>query len=176
MSPRDEKSTIEKVPEKIVNLLKSSYLAYLCTTDGQNRPHVTPIFFVYHEGLNVSYFVSSLKSRKISNIRANNNVSMTVDLRDPVNPFNNVGVMTQGEATLEYEILPQQCPSDMIFPEPALSAFQMLKTKYAVLRHIEPSFSGSMSLIRRFSEVLVSIKPRKMVHWQGGGRFARIEF
>jgi len=176
MSPPEKQTAIKKIPEEIIKLLKGSYFAYLCTADEENMPHVTPIFFVYDELLNMNYFVSSLKSRKISNMRVNRRVSVTVDARDPVDPFNNVGVVTQGEARLEFEITPDDSPSNMIFPQPALSAFQMLKKKYDVLRQTEPSFSSSMSLIRRFSEVLVSVKPMRMIYWQGGGRFRRVQF
>lgn len=164
-----------KLPEEIRNLLKNCYFAYLCTVDGENRPHITPIFFVYDQNANLVYFISASKSRKIRNIRLNNRVSLTVDIRDPVNPFNNVGVMTEGEAKLEYELGPEGS-SNEVFPESVLSAFERFKTKYAILRQLEPSLSRSLSLIRRFSEVLVSIEPKKMVYWGGGGRFRRVEF
>jgi len=89
--------------EGIKNLLLTSHFAYLCTLK-EDRPHVTPVFFVYSEDLNSIYFMSSLKSMKMSNILSNNRVCLTVDTRDPVNPFNNRGVMIEGEARLEAEI------------------------------------------------------------------------
>lgn len=176
MSPYEIPNTKSEVPEEIRKLLTKCYFAYLCTVDENNRPHITPIFFVYDRNANLMYFVSASKSRKIRNIRLNNRVTLTVDIRDPVNPFNNVGVMTEGEASVEYELGPEESPSDAIFPKSALKAFEMFKRKYAILRQVEPSFSRSMNLIRRFSEVLVSVKPNKMVYWGGAGRFRRVEF
>jgi len=176
MSPYEIPSAKSGIPEEIRKLLTKCHFAYLCTADENNRPHIVPIFFVHDLDTNLTYFVSDSKSAKIRNIRLNNRVSLTVDVRDPVNPFNNVGVMTEGEASVEYELGPEESPSDAIFPESALKAFEMFKGKYAVLRQVEPSFSRSMNLIRRFSEVLVSVKPKKMVYWGGGGKFKRIQF
>lgn len=176
MSRYDTESTESEVPQEIRELLTKCHFAYLCTVDGNNRPHITPMFFVYDRDANLMYFVSNSKSAKTRNIRLNNRVSLTVDVRDPVNPFNNVGVMTEGEASVEYEPGPEEFPTGAIFPESALKAFEMFKRKYAILRQVEPSLSRSMNLIRRFSEVLVSVKPTKMVYWRGGGRFRRVEF
>jgi hypothetical protein len=176
MSPYEIPSTKSEVSEEIKKLLRKCYFAYLCTVDENYSPHITPIFFVYDRNANLIYFVSPSKSTKIRNIRLNNRVSLTIDIRDPVNPFNNVGVMTEGEANIEYELGPEESPSQAIFPQSALEAFDMFKRKYAILRQVEPSFSRSMSLIRRFSEVLVSVKPYKMVYWAGGGTFGRVEF
>jgi len=176
MSLHEIPSTNGGVPEEIRKLLTKCYFAYLCTVDENNRPHITPIFFVYDRNANLMYFVSASKSTKIRNIRLNNRVSLTVDVRDPVNPFNNVGVMTEGEASIKYELGPEQSLSDAVFPESALKAFEMFKRKYAILRQVEPSFSRSMNLIRRFSEVLVSVKPKKMIYWAGGGKFGRVQF
>jgi uncharacterized pyridoxamine 5'-phosphate oxidase family protein len=176
MSAYEIPNTKSEVPEEIGKLLTECHFAYLCTVGENNRPHITPIFFVYDRNVNLMYFVSASKSRKIRNIRLNKRVSLTVDIRDPVNPFNNVGVMTEGEAGVEYELRPEESPSHAIFPKSALEAFEMFKRKYAILRQVEPSFSRSMNLIRRFSEVLVSVKPKKMVYWGGGGKFKRVQF
>lgn len=176
MSPYEAPSANNGVPEDIRVLLAKSYFAYLCTVDERNRPHITPIFFAYDENTGLTYFMSSSESTKIQNIRQNKRVSLTADVRDHVNPFNNVGVMIEGEAEIEHELTSERSPSNEIFTESALRAFERFKRKYGIAKEVEPSFSRSMSVIRRFSEVLVSIRPKKIVHWKGGGRFRRVEF
>jgi len=51
-------------------------------------------------------------------------------------------------SSVEYELGPEESPSDAIFPKSALKAFEMFKRKYAILTQVEPSFSRSMNLIR----------------------------
>jgi len=176
MCPYEAPSSHIEVPDEIRNVMTKCYFAYLCTVDEANQPHVTPIFFEYDDSTSLTYFMSASESTKIRNIRLNNRVSLTADIRDPINPFNNVGVMIDGEARIEHELDPRRSPSDEIFTESALRAFERLKRKYSILRQVEPSFSRSMSLIRRFSEVLVSVKPNRMVYWGGGGKFKRARF
>jgi len=176
MSPYEAPNSNIEVPDDIRDLMTKCYFAYLCTVDEANQPHITPIFFEYDDSTRLTYFMSASESTKIRNIRLNNRVSLTADIRDPINPFNNVGVMIEGEAKIEHELDPRRSPSDEIFMESTLRAFERLKRKYIIQRQLEPSFSRSMSLIRRFSEVLVSVTPKKMVYWGGGGKFKRAEF
>jgi nitroimidazol reductase NimA-like FMN-containing flavoprotein (pyridoxamine 5'-phosphate oxidase superfamily) len=176
MSPYEAPSADTEVPDEIRHLMTECYFAYLCTVNEANQPHITPIFFAFDDSTSLTYFLSASESTKIRNIRLNNRVSLTADIRDPVNPFNNVGVMIDGQARIEHELYTRESHSDEIFTESALRAFEMLRRKYSVLRQIEPSFGRSMSLMRRFSEVLVSVKPNKMVYWAGGGRFKRARF
>jgi general stress protein 26 len=172
----DSPSSTSEVREEIRDLLAKCYFAYLCTVDEENQPHITPIFFAYDDNTNLTYFTSASKSTKIRNIQLNNRVSLTADIRDPINPFKNIGVMIEGEARIEREIDPGESSSSETYANSAQWALERFKRKYAVVRQVEPSFSRSMSLIRRFSEVLVSIRPKKIVYWEGGGRFRRVEF
>ncbi len=176
MFPYEGPSSTSEVLDDIRNLLAKCYFAYLCTVDEENRPHITPIFFAYDENTNLTYFTSASESAKIRNIRLNNRVSLTADIRDPINPFNNEGVMIEGEAKIERKLSPEESPPNEIFTESASRAFERFKRKYAVVQQVEPSLSRSMSLMRRFSEVVVSIRPKKIVYWEGGGRFRRVEF
>jgi uncharacterized pyridoxamine 5'-phosphate oxidase family protein len=160
--------------KEIKDVLKSSFFAYICTVN-EGNPHITPVFFIYDEGLNLIYFMSSLKSRKMKNILANNKVSLTVDFRDPINPFNNRGVMIEGEAKLEAEIKLRDYPSNRVFlKESALKILEMFEEKYPILK--QKLAGKEFKLVKKFSEVLVSIKPKKMVYWGGGPKFKRIKF
>ncbi len=166
-----------KFSEELKNLLKESYFAYLCTVDGHNMSHVTPVFFVYNEELNLIYFMSTLKSRKITNILSNNKVSLTVDIRDPVNPFNNRGMMIEGEARLEAEIKLMESPSNRVFlKKSAVNAFKMFEVKYPVLKETDSSAINLRRMMNKYTEVLISVKPKKMIYWSGGPKFKRIEF
>jgi len=165
----------EKVKEEVRNLLRNSYFAYLCTVNN-GAPHVTPIFYVYHEGLNLIYFMSSLESRKMKNILSNKNVSLTVDVRDPLDPFKNSGIMVEGEAKLEAEIKLIDQPSNQVYlKEGAIKVFKMFQEKYPILNQSRVT-DRPLRTLRKFSEVLVSIKPRKIIYWGGGPKFKRIRF
>ncbi len=167
----------DKLPEEIRNLLRASYFTYLCTVDGENNPHVTPMFFVYNEELNLIYLISSLKSRKLRNILRNNNVFLTIDARDPTNPFENIGIMIEGRAHLEAKMKIIKSPSNRIFlKKSAIKALKMLEKKYPFLREGKLRSERSTNLLKKFSEVLISIRPRKIVCWIGGPKFKRVEY
>lgn len=166
----------KKISKDIVSLLGNSYLAYLCTVNEENLPHVTPVFFIYQEKLNLIYFMSMLKTKKITHILSNNRVCLTIDIRDPTNPFNNIGVMIEGKAHLDAEIKLKDFPSNRVFlKEPALKIFAMFEKKYPVLREAEGSVVDNRRL-KKFTEVLVSIKLMKLVYWGKGQKFDRITF
>ncbi len=112
-----------------------------------------------------------------SNILENNEISLTVDVRDPINPFNNIGMMIEGEARLEAEIKIIESPSNRIFlKNSAINAFKMFERKYPMLREEKPGLRKSTRLVKKFSEVLISIKPKKIICWIGGPEFRRIEY
>ncbi|MDL5502968.1 MAG: pyridoxamine 5'-phosphate oxidase family protein, partial [Candidatus Methanoperedens sp.] len=68
--------------------------------DSHDQPHLTPVFFIYDENSQKLFFITNDKSKKVKNLSENPNVSITIDIRDSVNPFNNEGVMAQGTATI----------------------------------------------------------------------------
>jgi nitroimidazol reductase NimA-like FMN-containing flavoprotein (pyridoxamine 5'-phosphate oxidase superfamily) len=82
-------------------VLTQEAFAYFCTTDIRNVPHVVPVFFVFDPIICHAYFLFSGEPKKVRNIRSHAKVSFTVDVRDPVNPLENKGVMVQGEARAE---------------------------------------------------------------------------
>jgi general stress protein 26 len=66
------------------------------------------MFYIWDEKTSTIYLVTSKRSKKVSNIRRNRNVSITIDVRDPTSPANNSGVMIRGKALLtEMEVADQ---------------------------------------------------------------------
>ena len=88
------------IPDEMRNILYANYFGYVCTSDRFDQPHLTPVFFVYYENSQKIFFITNERSKKIKNLSENPNVSITIDIRDPVNPFNNEGVMAQGTANI----------------------------------------------------------------------------
>jgi general stress protein 26 len=58
------------------------------------------MFYLWDETHQTIFLVAAKSSHKIMNIRKNNRVSVTVDIRDPVNPSENSGVLIRGRAMM----------------------------------------------------------------------------
>ena len=139
------------IPERVELLLTQKRIGYLCTAGVNNQPHLTPIFNIYDPESNNVYFQTNRKTKKIRDIKANPLVSLTVDIRDPINPFNNEGVMVQGEA----EIL--EVDFETALPDEMGLALGIIKQKFVdIMSKGEPS-----------DKVVVKINVDKMVHWRG---------
>ncbi len=144
----------------MLEVLNNSHFAYLCTTNQDNQPHITPIFFVFDERNNGFYVVTSSESKKMKNIRANPKVSLTMDIRDPHNPFNNRGVMIQGKATVEKTVDSLTIVKD----KRLVKAYEAFRKKYPILQEARTPFAAEY---KSFSETLMKITPSKMVYWRG---------
>ncbi len=90
---------LEDAEQEIDNILRSQRVGYLCTSNGKNTPHATPIFFLYNFGSNEVVFLTDRRSKKLANLLENENVAFMADIRDAQNPFNNRGVMVKGKVT-----------------------------------------------------------------------------
>lgn len=141
-----------KVPREMHDILTQNYFGYLCTTDIKNQPHVTPVFFVYDPAEVKIYFITSSRSKKFKNLRSNSKTSLTVDIRDPKNPFRNEGVMVQGVAELK-ESEPLESQSNLSIRR----ITEMFIKKYS--RLIKPG--------KDEEDVLVKVHIKKIVHWKG---------
>ena len=133
-------------------VLTEGPFAYFCTTDTQNVPHVVPVFFLFDANRCHAYFLFSADSKKIRNLQMRCNVSFAVDVRDPVNPLANQGVMIRGEAKAE----PLDDP--LVDKEHIKHLFE---EKYG--------WSSSQSFFRHNhgERVLVDVTVRKVACWQG---------
>lgn len=145
-----------KIPDEIRNILYGNYFGYVCTSDRLDQPHLTPVFFVYDENSQKIFFITNEKSKKIKNLSENPNVSITIDIRDPVNPFNNEGVMAQGKAKItEKEPIYFMSKETL---ELYYDIYMEFKSKYQAV--IENKQLGE-------NDVIVQLKIEKMVYWKG---------
>ena len=145
----------------MTDVLTASHFAYLCTTDRDNQPHITPMFFIFDEKTNDLYVTASSESKKMKNIRDNPKISLTIDIRDASNPFNNRGVMVQGKAIVEKTMDSISIVKDGKF---FLDAYEAFQRKYPVLQKPQ---SPVIAEYNKFSETLIRITPNRMVYWRG---------
>jgi nitroimidazol reductase NimA-like FMN-containing flavoprotein (pyridoxamine 5'-phosphate oxidase superfamily) len=150
----------KKLPPQITEVLKESHFAYLCTTDQNNQPHITPMFFIFDEETKDIFVVTSRKSKKMKNIQVNPQVSLTVDVRDPDNPFNNRGVMVQGRVVIEKTLDSLSVAKDIKL----IGIYKEFNKKYPILSEAKTS---AQIEYQEFSETLVRVHADKMVYWRG---------
>jgi len=149
----------QNLPPEMIEVLTTSHFAYLCTTDLNNQPHITPMFYIFDEKTNDLYVTASSGSKKMQNIRGNPKICLTIDIRDAVNPFNNRGVMVQGKAVVEKTV---EFPSGVV-DDKLTQVNKAFKRKYPVLQKAHPPVAE----YRKFSETLIRIAPFRMVFWRG---------
>jgi len=151
---------VKRLPQEITKILKESHFAYFCTTNQDNQAHITPMFFLFDRETNEIFVFTHLKSRKMKNIEANPKVCLTVDVRDPENPFENQGVMVQGRAVVE-----------KIVDSSSASRNKKLKRIYKEFGKKYPVLGETRSQTQlkhqKFREVMIRIRPNKMVYWKG---------
>lgn len=141
-------------------LLRDSRFAYLCTVDASNQPHVTPIFFTFDFSAFSLYFATFSTTRKLANLRVNPQLSLTIDVRDPVDPLNNLGVLISGKA----EILGSMTSlkgEELEKWKPLLSRFE---EKYPLFREwLKEALAG----VKPGRLWWVKVRPSKMTAWKG---------
>ncbi len=145
-----------RIPDEMRNILYGNYFGYVCTSDGKDQPHLTPVFFIYDENSHKIFFITNDKSKKVKNISENPNVSITIDIRDPVNPFNNEGVLAQGTAKIT-----EKAPIYFLSEETLklyYDIYMEFKSKYQEVIENKPLGEN---------DVIVQINIEKMVHWRG---------
>jgi len=152
----------------MVAILRESHFAYLCTTDQSNQSHVTPMFFVFDEKTKDVLVFTHSKSKKIRNIEVNPKVCLTVDVRNPQNPFENTGVMVQGEAVIEGAV----DSFSVIANEKLMRIYKEFRKKYPVLSEEQAPIDLKY---REFAEALVRVRANRMVYWKGP-HFVTINF
>jgi len=152
--------TTGELPSEITQILRDTHFAYFCTTDKDNQPHITPMFFIFDEESREAFVFTHLKSKKIENIELNPKVCLTVDVRDPDDPFENRGVMVQGEAVVDVTFRSLGVDQD----DRLVKILSKFDRKYPVIRETRFSLQGAR---QDSAEVLVKVKARKMVYWKG---------
>lgn len=145
-----------RVPDEILNILYGNYFGYVCTSDRKDQPHLTPVFFVYDESSMKIFFITNEKSKKVKNISENPKVSITIDIRDPINPFNNEGVMAQGTAEIKEKKPIYFLPEETL--ELYYDIYLEFKSKYQAVVENKPLGEN---------DVIVQINIEKFVYWRG---------
>lgn len=144
----------------MLRILEESHFAYLCTTDQDNQSHITPMFFVFEKETRDILVLTHSKSKKMRNIQVNPKVCLTVDVRDPQNPFNNTGVMVQGKAIIERPSYSFPTSED----EKLTKIYREFSKKYPVLNEAQ---APTRLKYEEFTEALVRVRANKMVYWKG---------
>lgn len=93
-----KKEFVSIYPPEVLWLLEECMYAYIGTSDLERKPHITPVIFVF-DGKNL-YVVTSKISKKVKNIRQNNQVSLLIDFRDPIDIMNNQAVLIKGKGKI----------------------------------------------------------------------------
>jgi nitroimidazol reductase NimA-like FMN-containing flavoprotein (pyridoxamine 5'-phosphate oxidase superfamily) len=136
----------EEIPKEALSILRKGFFAYLGTAEPGCDPHLTAMFYMWDDDSESIYLVSTRKSRKVTNIRRNTRVCVTVDERDSKSPAGNCGVMIQGRAQLiEMEIADNRIMVEFL-------------SKY--MQFLGPGYPMG-------SRIAIKIKPKKISYWMG---------
>ncbi|MFX1260991.1 MAG: pyridoxamine 5'-phosphate oxidase family protein [Promethearchaeota archaeon] len=99
----------KEIPEEALRILKSGFFSYLGTSEAGCLPHLTAMFYIWHDPTKQIYMITTRGSHKIANIRKNTKVCVTVDERNAVLPAANRGVMIKGRAMMvEMELVDEE--------------------------------------------------------------------
>jgi len=144
----------------VKRLLTEERLAYFCTTDMRNVPHLVPVFFLFDLDVCHACFLFSRGTKKVRNLRLHPEISFTVDVRDHINPLENKGVMIQGRAKVR----------ESNSPEVDMEHVKVLfEEKYG--------WSPSESFFQyNHDECLVDVTVTKVSCWQGASFLACPKF
>ena len=136
----------KEIPEEALRILKSGFFSYLGTSETGCTPHLTAMFYVWHDLTKQVYMVTTRGSHKISNIRKNTKVCVTVDERNSVLPAANRGVMIKGRAMMvEMELVDEAITIDFL-------------SKYM-------NFLGAGYPLG--NRIAISVTPRILSYWRG---------
>jgi len=157
--------TINRIPgfpEEILWLLNEGKFGYVGTSNKELVPHLTPVIFVF-DGQRI-FFVTSKISKKLQNIRENEKIAFLIDVRDPINIYNNRAVLFTGKAKI-YGM-----------GNAVLNIFRLFKlrhkfnekypqyvSKYKTENDLLPTAWRSTLFVSR---ILVEIKVEQMVYWR----------
>ncbi len=151
---KGDKTEIE-IPEEMLKILYGNYFGYVCTSY-KGQPHITPVFFIYDNDRKKIYFITNENSVKVRNIRANHQASITIDIRDKKNPFNNEGVMAQGTGEITEKKAIYFLSEETL--ELYYEIYSEFKAKYQAVVENRPLGEN---------DVIVQINIQKLVYWRG---------
>lgn len=150
------------LPPDIYDLVYNSKFSYIGTSDTEMTPHVVPTSFIF-DGLNL-FFMTSVVSRKLRNIKENKRIAFLTDFRDPDNLLNNKAVLFTGKARI-------YGPLDLfLHPIKLYNSRRLFMAKYPeYVRKYESekkNLPKAWQLTPLTSRVLVGVEPEKIVYWR----------
>ncbi|MFX0106985.1 MAG: pyridoxamine 5'-phosphate oxidase family protein [Candidatus Hodarchaeota archaeon] len=137
---------VKEIPADAIRMLKSCFFAYLGTSEPGCLPHLTAMFYIWDDESESIFLITSKGSKKISNIRKNTKVCVTIDERNAVSPASNRGVMIQGRAMM----VEMELAHDDI-----------------TLKYLEKYANFLGSGYPMGNRIAIRIEPRVLFHWQG---------
>lgn len=157
--------TIDRIPgfpEEILWLLNEGKFGYVGTSNKELVPHLTPVIFVF-DGQRI-FFVTSKISKKLQNIRENEKIAFLIDVRDPINIYNNRAVLFTGRAKI-YGIGNAVLNIVRLFKlrHKFNEKYPQYVSKYKTENDLLPTAWRSTLFVSR---ILVEIKVEQMVYWR----------
>lgn len=137
---------VREIPSQALAILENGFYAYLATVEDSCHPHLTAMFYIWDKEGKTVHLIATQESKKVRNIRRNQNVAVTVDERDPSSPAGNCGVMIRGRAML----VDMDLTDELLMVDYLAKYLQFLGHGYPI---------GSRIAIR--------IRPRTISYWEG---------
>ena len=150
------------LPPDIYDLVYKGKFSYIGTLDEKKTPHVVPTSYIF-DGMNL-FFMSSVVSKKLRNIKQNERIAFLIDERDPSNLLNNKAVLFTGRARI-YGL------KDLVFhPIKLYNSRRIFKAKYSEYAKKyemeKKNLPKAWQLTPITSRTLVGVVPEKIVYWR----------
>ncbi|MFQ5762017.1 MAG: pyridoxamine 5'-phosphate oxidase family protein [Candidatus Bathyarchaeia archaeon] len=168
VSAGNNKNAEEHFTDRAFWLLEEGFFAYLGTADAEGTPHVTPVIFV-HDKRKI-FFLTSKIAKKLKNIRENRRVALLIDVRDPLDFYNNRAVLVQGKAK-PYGLLDSMMhlPTLLRVRRLLSEKYPKYQAKYAAEKSRLP---GPWRTTLHFSRLLVEVSIERMSYMRGASQIA----
>jgi nitroimidazol reductase NimA-like FMN-containing flavoprotein (pyridoxamine 5'-phosphate oxidase superfamily) len=99
--------------EEIESMLKGNRFARICTHNEDGTIHATPVSYRYINGQIL--ILTNIESRKVKNIKRNNDVTVLVDEVDTLR-----GIQIHGTAEIDYDNIYEEAPTVLENARPVL--------------------------------------------------------
>ncbi|MGY5875394.1 MAG: pyridoxamine 5'-phosphate oxidase family protein [Candidatus Thorarchaeota archaeon] len=96
MPSKSQTKSVEEISDSALQILREGFFAYFGNIESGCIPHLTTMFYIWDDDSRSVFLISSEGTRKVKNLKRNNEVSVTIDERDPLSPSGNRGVLIRG--------------------------------------------------------------------------------
>ncbi len=146
MTTKESIPNIRQIPVEAIEILEDGFFAYLATIVEGCSPHITTMFYLWDPEKMKVFLITSQNSVKARNVKRNNRVSVTVDMRDPVSPEGNRGILIRGQA----RIISMEEMGDVLLN-----------------RYMEKYLSFLGTGFPMGSRIVIEVTPRILNYWKG---------